>query len=180
MQSYGLTQLLQRPGCTGVGSHIAMNQAPAAVLNHDEHIQQSKRCSHGGEEITGNDPLSVQAQKSRPSHVSSRPTHRSFRNVLAYRSGRNLNIQLHEQLVGNAFLAPRRILVCHPTNQSLNPAMESMVGRAGTSAARITFIPLGASGSSSRGAPRPWPLASRRIVRVTPARFVLPGQFAAA
>jgi hypothetical protein len=45
------------------GQSHAMNQALAVVLNHDEHIQQSKRCSHGDEETAGNDSLSVQAQK---------------------------------------------------------------------------------------------------------------------
>jgi hypothetical protein len=45
-----------------MGGDIAMDQAPAAVLDHHEHVQQSKRRSDGDEEITRNDPLGVQAQ----------------------------------------------------------------------------------------------------------------------
>jgi hypothetical protein len=44
-----------------MGGDVAMDQAPAVVLDHDKHIQQTKGRGHGDEEIAGNDPLRVQA-----------------------------------------------------------------------------------------------------------------------
>ena len=46
-----------------------MDQAPAAVLDHHEHVQQSECGGGGNQEIAGNDPLGAQAQKRRPSQV---------------------------------------------------------------------------------------------------------------
>jgi len=46
---------------------------PSFVIDssdHDEHVQLAERCCHGDEEITGNEPLSVQPQKCRPSQLS--------------------------------------------------------------------------------------------------------------
>jgi hypothetical protein len=37
-----------------------MDQAPAVVLDHSKHIQQTKGRGYGHEEIAGNDSLSVQ------------------------------------------------------------------------------------------------------------------------
>jgi hypothetical protein len=62
----GLTQLLQRPGGTGMGSDVAMDQAPAVVFDHNKDVQQTKGRGYGHEEIAGNDSLSVQAQEGRP------------------------------------------------------------------------------------------------------------------
>ena len=56
-------QLLQGPGRTRMGCDVAMDQAPAAVLDHHEHVQQPKRGGDGDQEIAGNDPVGVQAQK---------------------------------------------------------------------------------------------------------------------
>ena len=63
LQPDGLTQLLQRPHCTRMGGHIAVNQASGAMLDHHEYIQLSKGYSDGEEKVTGNDPLGVQAKK---------------------------------------------------------------------------------------------------------------------
>ena len=40
---------------------VAMNQATTAVLDDNEYVEQSKRGGHDDQEITGNDPLGVQA-----------------------------------------------------------------------------------------------------------------------
>jgi hypothetical protein len=53
----GLAQLLERPGGAWMGGDIAMDQAPAAMLNCHKHIQQTKGRGDGHEEIAGNDPL---------------------------------------------------------------------------------------------------------------------------
>jgi len=57
----GRAQLLERPGGTRMGGDVAMDQAPAAVLDHHEHVQQPERGSDGNKEIAGNDSLGVKA-----------------------------------------------------------------------------------------------------------------------
>jgi hypothetical protein len=61
----GVTQLLQRPSGTWMGGDVAMDQAPAVVLDHDKHVQQTKGRGYGSEEIAGNNALSMQAQEGR-------------------------------------------------------------------------------------------------------------------
>ena len=69
-----LPQLLQGPGRRRLRGDIAMNQAAAAVLDDHEYVQLAKRRRNCDEVVTGNDSLSVQAQKARPAQVASRPT----------------------------------------------------------------------------------------------------------
>jgi hypothetical protein len=38
---------------------VVVDQSTAAMLDYDEHIQQTKGRSHGHEEIAGDDPVSV-------------------------------------------------------------------------------------------------------------------------
>jgi hypothetical protein len=38
LEPNGLTQLLQRPGGTGMGGDVAMDQAPAVVLDHNKDV----------------------------------------------------------------------------------------------------------------------------------------------
>src|ERR1700733_2386544 len=97
-----------------------MDQPAAAVLDHDKHVQESERCGDGDEEITRNDPLGVQAQKGRPAHIASRATCRSFWQILVHRSRRYSNVELQQQFVGDALLAPRWILIRHPTDELPN------------------------------------------------------------
>ena len=46
-----------------MGSDDAMDQATAAVLDHNKHIQKTKGRRHGHEEIAGNNSLTVQAKE---------------------------------------------------------------------------------------------------------------------
>jgi hypothetical protein len=119
LQSYRLAQLLQRPGRTGMCRDVAMDQAPAAVLNHHENVQQAKRRGDGDEKIARDDPLGMQAQEGRPAQVTSRSAPRTPRQILPHGSWRNSNSQFQEELIGNAFLTPRDILVRHPADQRL-------------------------------------------------------------
>ena len=114
-----LTQLLQRPGSARMGGDVAVDQSTAAMLDYHKHIQHTKCRGDGAEEITGYDSLSVQAQESRPAQIASRPTSRTPGQVLAHRPGRHPNPDLQEQLIGDAFLAPRVILTRDPANQRL-------------------------------------------------------------
>src|SRR5260370_7648312 len=98
------------------------------------------------------------------------------RQILVHRSRRDLNSQLQEQLIGNALLAPRWILMRHPADQGLEPQPESMDGRVATSSATTVSIPLGANRSSFPGPPPPERPASERIVKETPPLLVPPNQ----
>jgi hypothetical protein len=98
---------------------IAVNQTTAAMLDHNKHIQQSECRGNGDEEIARNDSLGVQTQERRPAQIASGPTARTSGQVLVHRPGRHPNPDLQEQLVGDAFLAPRGILIRDPANQRL-------------------------------------------------------------
>jgi hypothetical protein len=50
----GFTQLLQRPSGTWMGGNVAVDEAPAVVLDYNKYIQQTKGRGYGDEEITGN------------------------------------------------------------------------------------------------------------------------------
>jgi hypothetical protein len=62
-----LAKLLERPGGAWMGGDVAMDQPPAAVLDHHEHIQQPDRGGDGNKEVAGNDSLGVKTQERRPS-----------------------------------------------------------------------------------------------------------------
>ena len=53
-----------------MGGEVAMDQAPAAVLDHHEHIQQAERSCDGNKEVAGNDSLGVKTQERRPAQVA--------------------------------------------------------------------------------------------------------------
>jgi hypothetical protein len=71
------------------------------------------------QEIARNDALGMQAQECRPPQVAPRSAWRATGQILPYGSWRNLNSQLQQKLIGDAFLAPRRVLVRHAADQSL-------------------------------------------------------------
>jgi hypothetical protein len=80
----GLAQLLERPGGSWMGGDVAVNQAPAAVLDHHEHIQQAERGGDGNKEVTGNDSLGVKTQERRPAQVASWSAWRTSQQVPAH------------------------------------------------------------------------------------------------
>jgi hypothetical protein len=49
--SHRIAHLLQGPSRSRMGRDVAMDQAPAAVLNHHEYVQQAKRRGDGDGEI---------------------------------------------------------------------------------------------------------------------------------
>jgi hypothetical protein len=79
-----LTQLLQCPGSARMSRDVVVDQSAAAMLNYHKHIQQTKGRGNGNEEIAGNEPLSVQAQESRPAQITSRPTSRTPGKILVH------------------------------------------------------------------------------------------------
>jgi hypothetical protein len=44
-----------------MGGDVAVDKATAVVFDHNKHVQQTKGCGYGHEEIASNDSLSVQA-----------------------------------------------------------------------------------------------------------------------
>jgi hypothetical protein len=84
----GLTQLLQCPSGTGMGGDVAMDQATAAVLDHDKHVQQTKGRRHRHEEIAGSNPLGMKAQEGRPPQITPRTTSRTPGKILVHGSRR--------------------------------------------------------------------------------------------
>src|SRR6266404_6354549 len=63
LQSNRLTRLLQRPSRSRVRGDIAMNQAPAAMLDDHEYIQLSKRCGDGEEKSQAMIPWACRRRK---------------------------------------------------------------------------------------------------------------------
>src|SRR5712671_1517704 len=94
-----------------------MDQAPAAVLDHHEHIQQPERGGDGNKEVAGNDSLSVKTQERRPAQVASWSAWRASRQVLAH----GPNSQLHEELIGRC----QRIIVSGRTTTSASRQLKN-------------------------------------------------------
>ena len=96
----------ERPGSARMRCDVTMNEPATVILNDDKHIQKTKGCRHGDEEVAGNDSLSVQAQESRPTQIASGSTAWTPRHVFIYRSGRHPKPEFQQQFVRDTFLAP--------------------------------------------------------------------------
>jgi hypothetical protein len=107
-------QLLQRPVGVRMRRHIDMRQPPRAVLDHHEHVQHPERRSDRNEEVTRKDCRGVVAQKCRPALIAARMIRRPHGHVFPWR---HAYAQLHQQLIGDALLAPQWILARHPSNE---------------------------------------------------------------
>src|ERR1022692_1305714 len=99
---------------------IAMNQATTAVLDHNEYVEHPERGGHDDQEITGDDSLGVQAQECRPPQVASWPARWATGKIFPHCARRDLNSEFQKKLIGDAFLAPRRVLASHAADQSLH------------------------------------------------------------
>jgi len=109
----GFSQLLQCPRCSGVGCHIAVHNPPGLVFDNDQDVEQPKRRRHDDTKVTGQYGCRMIANKGGPALITTGLSARVFGHVLAYRAGRNLDPQLEQQLIGNALLAPGRIVSRH-------------------------------------------------------------------
>lgn len=95
-----------------------MGQPPRAVLDHHKHVQHPERRSDRNEEVTCKNRLCMVLQEGGPALIATRLARRSLRHVLAYRSRRDPDPELDQQLIGNSFLAPERVFCGHPANQA--------------------------------------------------------------
>src|ERR1700674_844220 len=94
-----------------------MRQPARPVLDHHEHVQHPERRNYGNEEVTSNDRLGVVTQKCRPALIAARMTRWPPGHVLSDCPWRNSYTQFQQQLIGNALLAPQRILARHTPNE---------------------------------------------------------------
>ena len=110
-------QLLQSPVGARMRRHIEMRKAPRAVLDYHENVQHPKRRSDRNEEVTRKNRLCMVLQEGRPALIAARMTRWPRGHVLPDCPWRNAYAQLHQQFIGDAFLAPQRILARRTSNE---------------------------------------------------------------
>src|SRR5262245_36161466 len=99
--------------------HVYAKDAPCTNLHDHQHIDEPKCRRHHNEEVRSNDRFGMIAHKGHP------PLSRCFRtlwtcgHIPTNRAGRNLNSDLQQELIGDPFLSPSRIVRCHLDNQLL-------------------------------------------------------------
>ena len=147
-----LTQLLQCPGSAWMSRDVVVDHPTAAMLNDHKHIQQTEGRGHGHEEIAGNNPLSEQAQESRPAQVASRPTSRTPGKILilVHGSGEAPESRASTTTRWRSFPRPMRDSHSRSDELVLVTQVEWAAGQAETSSSRTVSILLGASESTSR------------------------------
>ena len=87
------------------------------MLNQHQDIEQSERRRDCQEEVAGDDRLGVIAHKRRPAMIATWTARRSLGHVFTYRARRNPDSELEQELIGDAFLAPERVVRGHASNQ---------------------------------------------------------------
>jgi len=113
----GFSQLLECPHCSGVGCHIAVHNPPGLVFDNDQYVEQPQCCRHNDSEITGQYGRRMVAHKGGPALIATGLSVRAFGHLLAYRTGRNLDPELQQQLIGNTFLTPGHVTQSHFTDE---------------------------------------------------------------
>src|SRR6266702_3696018 len=61
--------LLSDPGCVGMGGAVGIENAAAADLQEDEHVESPKQHRVDGKEVAGKDRSGVSGEKLRPSRT---------------------------------------------------------------------------------------------------------------
>ena len=77
-----LTQLLARPECARMGRHVAVNEPPAAMLHHHQHVQEAQSTGNGDEEVARHDRLSMVLEERRPALIPARAPRRCSGKIL--------------------------------------------------------------------------------------------------
>ena len=116
------TQLLDRPLSGGMRCHIDMKEPAAGMLNDNKHIKHAEGRGDRYAKVTCHDAFGVIAKKSGPAlrlAAFARTANTVIRHIFTHGSWRDLQAEFEQQLVGDAFLAPRRVLQGHPSNQRL-------------------------------------------------------------
>src|SRR4029450_5633105 len=102
--------------------HIAVKHAARGVLHHHKDVEEAKGGGDHHTEITRDDRLRMIAYKRLPAlggpAMPLTGVH-TLGHVLADGPRRHAQAQLQQELVGNAFLSPGRILPRHTTDKGL-------------------------------------------------------------
>src|ERR1700758_499596 len=112
------SQLLSRPLRGGVGGHIAVENAPAVMSQHQKHVKNLEAKGGHSEEVDRDQLLGVILQERAP---GLRRRLAAAHHVFAYAALPDVDAQL-EQLPVNAGCTPTRILPAHPADQISNLA----------------------------------------------------------
>jgi hypothetical protein len=91
-------------------SRIEMDQPSRTDLQRHKYINHAKPSRHNSEEITSYDCVRVIFQEGGPALVSGSAWPWWLLAVFGDRARRKLNLQLQQQLIGNALFSPRWIL----------------------------------------------------------------------
>lgn len=89
------------------------------MLDHNKQVQHAEGGGDDDREIARNDALGVQPQEGRPAQITSGPARWVRQKLFAHGARRDLNAEFQKKLIGDAFLAPGRVLVPHASDQSL-------------------------------------------------------------
>src|SRR4029077_6316416 len=110
-------ELLQGPLRRRVGGDVVMEDSPSAQFHDHEYVKGAKSGRNHNEEVTRHDPLGMVMDEGQPTLLWIGRAHRAVAQVLLHGTGRYSNPEFQVQLVGDAFLAPGRILGGHLSDQ---------------------------------------------------------------
>ena len=99
------------------GPDVEMQQPARAMVDDDKDIEQPKVCSHRDKEVASDNRLCVVPEKGRAALISAWATRRLLGHVFPDGSWREPDTELDEQLVGDPFFTPHRVLVGHAPYQ---------------------------------------------------------------
>lgn len=105
----GLPELLERPVACRMPGYVLVQDPACRVLNYDEYMEYPEGRRYDREEIAGHDRFGVVPDECRPALVGDgppRPAAWMLRHVPPDRAGRYSQAQLHQELIGDPFLAP--------------------------------------------------------------------------
>lgn len=116
------TELLDSPLSRGMRRDIDMNQPSAGMLNPHKYTKDTESRGDCHAKVKSQDARGVIAEKGGPAlrlTACARATHAVVRHVFAHGSWGDLQAEFEQELVGDAFLTPGRIVQGHPSNEGL-------------------------------------------------------------
>ena len=115
-----LAELLERPcRCRMIGD-VHMKQAARADLHGNEHIQDSETGSDHSEEVTGDNRFRVIADERGPALRGGASWTARAAKIFVNRARRDKYAEFQGELVGDPFLAPRRVFPRHLPHERTN------------------------------------------------------------
>src|SRR5712692_8713842 len=110
--------LLSDPGGVGMGGTVGVENAAAADLQEDEHVESPKQHRVDGEEVAGQDCSGVSGEKLRPRRtIAARCRRNAMTAQDAADGGRRDLVAELEELALDAAIAPTRVLPAQTQNQ---------------------------------------------------------------